>query len=217
MFCLNSPLKTKQGCIAHKEKLESDLNLYGKVLDLNLCTISDGVIDWVYQGTPEECNNAVFHTYNDHLQIYPKFVNRILPRADLDEKVRGSIRYLLSMASRSKFRPKIKASLKSKDIENMLITLSEIPYYEIDDIGNKKFDIEFFKRKTTFQMYQVYKLLQGEEIFTKRQIIKELDHKLVLQGQDRFGDFKSVYKEYIREIERYICEGHVTLEKEIGE
>lgn len=39
-----------------------------KDINANLLSIKDGVVNWCYKGTVDECNNSILATYNLHKQ-----------------------------------------------------------------------------------------------------------------------------------------------------
>ena len=63
-------------------------------LNVNLCTVKDGIITWVYTGIPGECNNSVYHTYSLHQQKFKKICNHVV-NVQLEEKYEHLKRILL--------------------------------------------------------------------------------------------------------------------------
>ena len=158
--------------------------LFGKEPDENICTISDGLVSWCYKGSKDEVNNMLYHTYDLHPQNYLRMVRKPVDR-NVPLKAFRCVRIVLSMLSRTVHREEVKAALKSKDALERIDTLSGMSIHIIEKLGNKNFDIKYFRRKAAFQLGQTVALLEGKEIYTKIDMCRYFnDYSLFLDGID---------------------------------
>lgn len=153
--------------ISEAKKITDNDSFY----NLNLITIENGVVNWCYKGTVDECNNSIIATFDLHEQ---EGQNPILHKLEREKglKVIRTIRGLLSYFSRTEHRKIIKESLRSNDILFKLNTLESINLLDINDF-KKNTNIEVYKF-IAFQIAQTYSLIKdNEEIFTKNGVRKK--------------------------------------------
>jgi hypothetical protein len=137
-----------------------------KVVNVNICTLKNGVVHHVFKGTPDEVNNSCFLTYSLHKQYHPLQIERLVDR-DIELKVLRTTRVLLSFLSRSKYRPDVKRALKG-DIYEKIKVLNDIDLTNID--LNKNVSDEDYAKTMAFQLGQTIGLLEDNELYTKNSI-----------------------------------------------
>ena len=81
----------------------------------NLLSVKDGVVNWCYKGTVDECNNSILATYALHKQISANPITAALPRSYALKMIR-TVRGLLSYHSRTEKREEVKKALQSDDM-----------------------------------------------------------------------------------------------------
>ena len=139
-----------------------------KEYNANLITIKEGVIDWCYKGTIDECNNSIMHTYKLHKQEYENPITRLLDR-NYSLKMLRTIRGILSYVSRTELREDVKKALKSSSLELKLETIKKIDFNKIKEF-DKNEPIEVYKF-FAFQLGQTIAILKNnKELFTKNSV-----------------------------------------------
>lgn len=158
------------GDLAHhlEDQLRPVLNRLGitKELDCNVGTVVNGVITWVYKGTPDEVNNSLYETYSYNFQLHPPLVMRRLPR-NLTPKLIRTPRVLLSAITQTNYRDDVKAAMKG-NLRQKIEVLSVIRFEDL------KFKPEYtlvqlldIRKDWAFQLAQTLALMKGFEIYTK--------------------------------------------------
>jgi hypothetical protein len=159
------------------KKLVSDLSM-PEHFDVNFITIKDGIVDWVWHGTPDEANNSLLFTYNFHKQIAPCPVLRKVDRYH-SVKVLRFIRSTLSYITRTQHRESAKAALKSTNVKLKLDTLIKVKLSDIQDFGKNRNKSDIYKT-IAFQVGQTLALIEDNlELYTKTDIA---DKYSVLSG-----------------------------------
>ena len=97
---------------AECKALVKDLH-YPEHYDINFITIKDGNVEWVWHGTPDEANNSILKTFNNHKQIIPCPVVSLVERSH-SIKILRCIRSILSYLSRTEYRQVVKSALKKQ-------------------------------------------------------------------------------------------------------
>ncbi len=139
-----------------------------KEFNANLITVKDGVVDWVYKGTKDECNNSILATYTFHKQEFPCPITHSMERVYAQKMLR-TVRGLLSYVSRTELRETIKAALVTQDMNQKIDALKQINLNTITDFEKSPI-IETYKFYA-FQMGQTLALLQDNvELFTKNSV-----------------------------------------------
>lgn len=173
----------------------------GKEENRNLVVIEDGVVTSCYKGLPDETNNAIYHTHRHHNHgttcPVTEPVHRIVPL-----KALRAIRLILSMLSRSKYRPIIKSALTSLNFARRKEVLAEIDFSSLvipADAG----------KAVAFQLGQTISLIDGQELYTKRDIAahcpdlekplyrERLDTEMLNHYRDRL--LEQLYGVYVRQ------------------
>ena len=137
-------------------------------MNANLLVINNGVVDWCYKGTKDECNNSILATYHLHEQKHPI---PILAKADraYGLKMIRTLRGILSYTSRTQYRADVKKALMSDDLDLKIEVLKKINLNEVDSF-EKNSKIEAYKF-LAFQMGQTLALLRDNvELFTKNSV-----------------------------------------------
>ena len=137
----------------------------------NLCTVNDGMVDWVYKGTIDEVNNSMLDTFELHTQLEDNVITKRMERDPFLKAVRG-LRIILSFFSRGVHRKEVKAALKGgidDKIKCLEMITPLIPHYELNKKGTTKIDAY---KTIAFQIGQVYGLYTDLELYTKQDIGK---------------------------------------------
>ena len=131
----------------------------------NIIVIKNGIVKNCFKGTPDEINNGLYFTYNNHEQQYPLLINRLVERDSLIKGIRV-LRCLLSHCSRTQYREQIKQVMSSYNWKNRIQLAKSIDYVNIEDYdknGGLKDTLKIF----AFQLIQSLELFKSNEIFTK--------------------------------------------------
>lgn len=139
----------------------------------NVMHISNGVVDYVFKGSIDEVNNAIYSTYDLHEQEYPLLIEHRVER-DIPIKILRSVRIILSHLSRCQYRQEIKSALKGNWSQKMAVlntlNLHEIDWSLIEE--NSKMDALSTRKTIAFQIGQTMALIFGHEFYTKNDIAK---------------------------------------------
>lgn len=148
----------------------TDFLKVNKPINTNIAVVESGLLQNVYKGTVDETNNALYYTYHLHSQFFSNRIRGLLPR-DTDLKILRTIRIVLSLMTKSKFRSLVKSALKG-DLKEKLEVLKMV-------IGESALQEEFFGQKMrwvdfqktfAFQIGQCLALIHGQELYTKEEI-----------------------------------------------
>lgn len=141
-----------------------------KPLNCNLVVVKDGIITGSFKGTSDEVNNSVFRTYNLHKQHCDCLVQKLV-RRNIEIKIERLFRTILSFCSRTSYRTEVKLALKSNFGERFYC-VKNIDFLNIDKepTWNKNITKEHFLKKSSFQICQLLELLNGNEVYTKKEI-----------------------------------------------
>jgi hypothetical protein len=137
-----------------------------KEVNVNICSLKDGVVHRVFKGTPDEVNNSCYSTYNYHNQRHITQIKRMVER-DVELKILRTCRVILSFWSRSKYRSQVKSALKGDIYEKIKVI------NEINPIGielNKNISDGDYAKTMAFQLAQTILLIDGIEIYTKYEV-----------------------------------------------
>lgn len=136
-----------------------------KEVNANLILVKNGVVNWVYKGTVDECNNSILATYHFHDQTFECPIEKSLPRS-YSLKMMRTVRGLLSYFSRTDYREEVKKALRSAKMDEKIKVLESIKISSVNDFGKNSL-IEVYKF-LAFQLGQTYALLKDDvELFTK--------------------------------------------------
>lgn len=182
-----------------------------KDINANLLHIKNGVVDWCYKGTVDECNNSILHTYHLHKQTHENPVKHKLERS-YALKLARTVRGLLSYHSRTEKRHEVKKALTSSDLQQKIevlksIDLRNVPDYEKNSLTEV---YKFF----AFQLGQTYALLKDNvELFTKNQVadyypemapyLKRINGYPVENLQKFWEEFNSYSLNTIKKVEKH--------------
>lgn len=153
----------------------------------NIITIENEIVTNCFKGTIDEVNNGLYYTYSLHPQTYDLLVNRIVER-DVLIKIIRVVRCILSHCSRTKYRDMVKNTLRSYSWKDRLKILRSIDFENINDFG-KNGTLKDIYKIFAFQLGQVLGLLQGVELYTKKDISNgypQLEKYLYRQQTDFF-------------------------------
>lgn len=132
----------------------------------NLICIDNGEVYWCYKGTIDECNNSILATYKLHpVNVEPCPITHKVER-DIEEKIKRTLRGLLSYVSRTELRVQVKEALRSNDVSLKINALKQVRFADIPDFGKKGINADVYKF-FAFQLIQTTALLIGNEVFTK--------------------------------------------------
>lgn len=128
----------------------------------NLVVVREGVVADCFKGIPDETNNALFHTYHLHAQHRPNPVTGAVARI-VPLKVVRATRVVLSRLSRTAHRAAVKEALASLNLARRTEALARIGFTAVD------LPPEALKT-IAFQLAQTASLIDGHELYTKREI-----------------------------------------------
>jgi len=159
-------LPTKAEFVELKKTLEDDLNPI---------VIEDGQVVACMKGLLDEVNNSIYHTFGLHDQEVKQNPITTLVARDVFRKASMVVRELLARASRTEYRPLIKAALKSGFLSERMSVLSAIDLREISSFG--KYPTKDVYKFYAQQIGMLLPLLSGDsECFTKKAIVDKYPH-----------------------------------------
>ncbi len=203
--------------IEHSHALIKQLNEYyqliyvDKKINCNLGVLAnDYTLVDVFKGSVDECNNALYYTYSNHIQPGINLINKVVKR-DIELKFKRVARHLLTFFSRdAKLRTEIKDALRSDDFIKRITVIKKINFNNYINFDFKKNEYaEDIWKVISFQLGQVIELYKGNEIYDKDGI-RNLDYipnnfinrkKL---SKMEFCILDNVRKEYIKLSEQLI-------------
>jgi hypothetical protein len=148
---LDSPVNGKEAkdiCRTYKEH------------NANLITIKNGIVDWCYKGTLDECNNSIISTYSLHEQSIENPITTPVKRL-YGLKMLRTIRGILSYFSRTEHRKEVKKALRSDDLNFKISVLEQLCISETPDFVKAE-KIEVYKF-LAFQLGQTIALLRDNK------------------------------------------------------
>ena len=143
----------------------------GKEINSNICVIQSGLIVDCFKGTFDECNNSLYHTYDNHIQPFSKKITKLYNRSSefLDVKLNRVLRHLISFHSRTHLREPIKKALRG-DLHQRLSVFKMIDYTILKEFPKKKESLEDIYKVISFQLAQSILLSKGVEIYSKEEV-----------------------------------------------
>lgn len=175
--------QSQKACEKYKQELKNLVETK-KELNINVAVVEDGVITWVYKGTPDECNNSIYLTYEFHrsLQKHQCFIKKLMER-NIKVKIIRALRVILTMLSRTNMRPQIKKALQTNTVNARVSALQLVQMQLIQFTENPKTIINNLKT-IAFQIGQTMALINKKELYTKTSVGKEYpDLDIFLQRQ----------------------------------
>lgn len=177
----------------------------------NLLSVKDGVVNWCYKGTVDECNNSILATYGLHKQVAPNPITAALPRSYALKMIR-TVRGLLSYHSRTEKREEVKKALQSADLDFKLDVLTSIDLRDVTDYQKSSL-VETYKF-FAFQLGQTLALLKDNvELFTKgdvaahypelRGYLQRKEGEPVEALQKMWAEFGVYLKDTVRKVEKH--------------
>ncbi|MDB2686177.1 hypothetical protein N9Y42_03125 [Mariniblastus sp.] len=125
----------------------------------NIVTVVDGVIAQSFKGITDETNNALLATFDLHKQECENPVTQTVVRNVLLKNVRAT-RIILSLLSRTKYRPEVKAALRSNNQQHRQQVLQTIDFDSLEINPDSR-------KSIAFQLGQALALNQGHELYSK--------------------------------------------------
>lgn len=158
-------------------------SLSDKPLNVNFASVDkDGYIHWAFKGSPDECNNSIYLTYDKHIQTNDLVISGLVER-NIGYKIIRGTRDILAAVSRSEFREKVKTGIRSDiDLKTRFDIMKEIfphwkslTYYK-DSIPEKPkrklLNIRKSFKGVAFQAGQILGLIEGIEYYDKVDVAK---------------------------------------------
>lgn len=135
----------------------------------NIITIKNGIVDQCFIGSPDEINNGLLDTYKLHPQTCELKIEHRVKR-DVTLKSIRAVRGILSILSRTQYRPEIKKALNS-GYKDRLDCLMNIDFASIDynKLSKSKNGTDLLK-VIAFQLGQTLGLYEKEELYTKSSV-----------------------------------------------
>lgn len=182
-----------------------------KEVNGNLLSVKDGVVNWCYKGTVDECNNSILATYALHKQAAANPITAALPRSYALKMIR-TVRGLLSYHSRTEKREEVKKALQSADMLFKLDVLTGIDLRDVADYQKSSL-VETYKF-FAFQLGQTMALLKDNvELFTKSSVaeyypelsgyLQRKEGEPVDALQKMWAEFGVYLKETVRKVEKH--------------
>jgi hypothetical protein len=160
-----TPHESHQLCTVYKQKLH---DISTKDINVNLAVIKDSVIEWVFKGTPDECNNSIYDTYGLHKQAqkYPCIVGKRMQR-NVNLKIVRALRVILTFLTRTVLRKECKEALRINTVNARLAALEQVDFSKLDvpDVVNSY-------KTIAFQIGQTMALINGIEVYSKTDVGK---------------------------------------------
>lgn len=158
-------------------------------INLNCCVLKDGIIVDCHKGSSDEMNNSFYYTFNLH--SYNKGENPVIQTVERIKELKliRCVRIILSLLSKSQYRPEIKKALKDSFSEqlNLLNTI------EFNSIKMEILNLDILK-SITFQLGQTYLLLvKDTETYTKTNLIMHLPFLKDFINREQTLNFESLF------------------------
>lgn len=135
----------------------------------NIIVINNGIVTDCFIGTCDEINNGLIDTYNLHKQEYPLLVTKRVER-DKEMKYIRATRGILSILSKTHYRPEIKNALNSNWNERLKTLKSlDLTTIDFDNLGKRMNGPDMLK-VIAFQLGQSLGLLENCELYTKSSV-----------------------------------------------
>jgi len=147
-----------------------------KTVDFSFIHISkDGVVDWCEYDDLEECNNALYYTFDHHAYnnnvLYGKNPIKLKLEQNVSFKIVKVVRTLLTFLSRTSYREEVKYLLKKgsfkERLEFILKVVSQNGISSVETFNKKLPDVEIVK-DIAFMFIQLYGLVHDIDVFCKR-------------------------------------------------
>lgn len=162
-----------------------------KEVNVNICSLKDGYVHRVFKGTCDEVSNSMYLTYILHEQKHPLLIKGLVER-DIELKVLRTARVLLSFWSRTKYRPEVKSALRG-DIYDKIECIKSINVLNLDLQKNVS-DLDYAKTMA-FQLGQTIALINGVELYTKKDISLQYPELKPLLYREKRDD--EIIQEYL--------------------
>src|SRR5574343_19503 len=142
-----------------------------KEIDVNLCSVKDGLVIDCMKGTIDEVNNMILFTHDLHEQKYATPIIHLHKR-NLALKAARALRGILTFISRTQYRDIVKPALRGT-AQDKINALKNIDLESIVDMGKDKLVIQDFYKLFAFQIGQTIPLIEHDlQLYTKKDIAK---------------------------------------------
>jgi hypothetical protein len=178
-------------------------NLPTKKVNSNLAVLDNGIIKNIHKGMVCECNNSLYHTYDNFYQLYTNSIERLMTR-DIDLKILRCFRIILTFLSRTLYREKDKKSLRDNLLEKINV-LRTIDFNNLD-FGNRNGEPIDIWKSISFQIGQTLLLTKGIELYSKEEIcsyIPELNG--FIMRDEKLYNFSSLISN-LEELSKYVLD-----------
>ena len=178
----------------------SSLIVTDREVDVNLCSVSNGIVTDCMKGTIDEVNNMIFFTHGLHAQEHYVPIQSLVAR-NIECKAARALRGILSFISRTEYREIVKSALRG-NVEDKIKALRSIKLEKLSNLGKDKLVIEDFYKLFTFQVGQCIPLIEdGIELYTKKDISVHypIFEPYLYRMLDVFPDI-DIYKNYFLDV-----------------
>lgn len=174
-----------------------------KKLNCNLAILNSiNLIEKVFKGTYDECNNSIYKTYNLHKQLHPLQIsgewNRLENVNDFKWlKMKRALRAILTFWSRGNLRTEIKFGLRG-NFKDRLEVAKKLNIKDSPQL-KKESEIDIYKI-VAFQLGQTNALFEGFELYTKEEIAlkyPQLEPYLLRQKRN-LDDLDQFYQSFLQ-------------------
>ena len=159
--------------IQYMKKLKNDFNLDW---NMNMLVIENGIVvdNIPSKGSKYSLNNSLYHTYENHIQVYDNPIKELLvPNKLLN--IYKCVRNILTQCTRvnKEYRDFIKPLKGIHPWETKIISFDKLDFTEIETFNqNYQTDIDTWK-SIVFYLGQSLSLLDNIEIYSKKHLLEE--------------------------------------------
>ncbi|MFN8671451.1 MAG: hypothetical protein U0457_05110 [Candidatus Sericytochromatia bacterium] len=199
------PLQQEERKIFVK-KLEEKYELFD--WNINLIVVENGIIsDTIYpKAWIDSLNNAFYHTYNFHKQIYNCPIDKTVKRHKF-LAIYKTIRTILTSCTRTHYRNDIKPILKGlHDFNKKIELLPKIDFTSIKDFNqdNTK-NIDIWKIIAFYLGQNIALIRDNKEIYTKKELVKSFPelYDFIYRKDNDPKIINLLIKDYVEIIKNY--------------
>lgn len=199
-----------------------------RTLDIQFITTYRGQVNWSSRGgNIAEINNAIYHTYHNHILNFDVGENQyrdcpVTSEAIMDVGIKAltSVRALLSIISRTSHGSTVKRLLLSNSLSQRIDALKEIHedsgiFSSVEESLGKNLSDEALLKDVTFSFIQLDAMLNDKPVpFTKNAVFNT-EHTELLPFMFEMANFGNVYAPQLVKLDEFIIKTLDTLKERI--
>lgn len=191
---------------------------HAKKLDFTYITTHRGQVNWVsHGGNIAEINNAIFHTYKNHILNYDLGENAyrdcpVTSEANVDVGIKAitSVRALLTIISRTAHGPIVKRQLLSKSLTKRIDTLLQIHeesgiFSSVEETLEKNQSDESLLKDVAFSFIQLDALINDKLVPYTKNAVFNTEHTELLPFVFELANFTNVYSPNLVKLDDFIA------------